>query len=113
MNTKQNESKVIHVRAATEPLARGVIETWENSLALRIPANIAKMYRLADGVEIDFFPSEPGHGFFVKPRAYPQADDQQGLRAFYLSLVAQVTSDMKDQQEEDAVWEPVGEEMVE
>lgn len=113
MNNKQKESKVVHVRVATEPLARGVIKTWGNSLAMRIPADIAKMYKIADGVEIDFLPSETGNGFFVQPHVYPQADDQEGLRAFYLSLVAQVTPDMKGHEEEDALWEPMGDEMIE
>jgi antitoxin component of MazEF toxin-antitoxin module len=111
MNTgnKLNESKVIHVTVATEPMARGVVKTWGNSLAMRIPAEVAKKYKFADGVEIEFLPSE--FGFLVKPHVYPVADDQEGLRAFYLSLVAQVTTDMEGYEEEEALWEPMGDEI--
>ncbi len=109
----KNESKVIDVTIAKEPLARGVIKTWGNSLALRIPADVAKMYKFSDGVEIDILPSTTGSGFFVQPHLYPQADDQEGLRSFYLSLVAQVTPDMEGHEEEDSQWEPMGDEIIE
>lgn len=108
-----DESKVVQVKISTEPMAKGVIKTWGNSLAMRIPADVAKLYKFVDGVEIDFLPSENGSGFYVQPHAYPQADDQEGLRAFYLSLVEQVTPDMEGHEEEDALWEPAGDEIIE
>jgi hypothetical protein len=47
----------------------------------------------------------------VQPHVYPVADDQEGLRAFYLSLVAQVTPDMEGYEDEEALWEPMGDEI--
>lgn len=105
------ERKVISMTVTNEPMARGVIRTWGNSLAVRIPAEIAKLYKFSDGVEIEFLPSD--RGFFVQPHTFPQAEDQEGLRDFYLSLVSQVTPDMEDYDDEDALWEPVGDEIVE
>ncbi|MGU3471707.1 hypothetical protein ACLBWT_11210 [Paenibacillus sp. D51F] len=86
-----------------------MIKTWGNSLALRISADVAKMYKFADGVEIEFLPSDAG--FFVQPHVYPAADDQESLRAFYLSLVSQVTDEMEGYEDEEERWEPVGDEI--
>lgn len=69
---------------ARKPIAKGKIKTWGNSLAVRIPSNVAKEAGISDGSDISFHVSEEGN-IVLRP-SYPAADDQEGLRALFLSL---------------------------
>ena len=68
------------------------------------------MARLAEGVDIEFLLSDKGE-VVLCPKRFPDADDQEGLRALYLSLVSKVTVDIEGHEEEDNLWEPVGDEI--
>lgn len=92
------------------PIAKGTIRPWGNSLAIRIPSEIVKMTKFADGIEVGFHVSDNGEDIVLRPNVSPAADDQDSLRALYLSLTSKVTSNMEGHEDEDSQWEPMGDE---
>ena len=81
---KKDKEELIQMTIALKPTAKGRIKTWGNSLAIRIPSDVAKEAGLSDGSDISFHVSEEGN-IVLRP-SYPAADDQEGLRELFLSL---------------------------
>ncbi|WP_223065907.1 AbrB/MazE/SpoVT family DNA-binding domain-containing protein [Paenibacillus caui] len=104
----QTSKGLIHVVAAAKPIAKGAIRTWGNSLAIRIPSEVIKMTGLGDGVELGFYLSSKGE--IVLRRAYPEADDQEGLRSLFLSLRGSSKPNVRSHEEE--LYEPMGDETI-
>ena len=90
-----------------EPVAKGTIRSWGNSLALRIPSEVVKLTKIGDGVEIGFHVTDEGE-IVIRP-SYPAADDQEGLRALFLSLRGKSKPEVRSHEEE---YEPMGDERV-
>ncbi|NMO96458.1 AbrB/MazE/SpoVT family DNA-binding domain-containing protein [Paenibacillus lemnae] len=84
------------------------MKSWGNSLAVRIPSEVAKQAKLSEGTNVNFHVSEDGN-IVLRP-AYPAADDQEGLRALFLSLRGSSKSGIKAHEEE--FVEPVGDEII-
>ncbi|OPA79272.1 hypothetical protein BVG16_09285 [Paenibacillus selenitireducens] len=99
---------LIHVVAIAEPIAKGTIRTWGNSLALRIPSEVVKISKLKDGVEVGFHVSADGE--VVLRASYPNADDQESLRALFLSLRGSSRPGVRSHEEEP--YEPMGAEQI-
>lgn len=102
--------ELVNVTVAAEPVGKSTIKPWGNSLGIRIPADVLKMARLAEGVDIEFLVSDQDE-IILRPKRFPDADDQEGLRALYLLLASQVTPNMDGRKDEDDIAEPVGDEI--
>lgn len=83
MDQKPNE-ELIQVTIGMRSLAKGQIKSWGNSLAVRIPTEVARQAHITEGSNVNFHISDDGN-IVLRP-AYPAADDQEGLRALFLSL---------------------------
>ena len=55
------------------------VARWGNSLAVRIPKDVAEALDLREGVEVDFVPLEKGLGIAVR---MTREEAIEGLRAF-------------------------------
>jgi antitoxin component of MazEF toxin-antitoxin module len=97
---------LFNVTAPAEPLAKGTIRAWGNSLALRIPSEVLKVTRFGEGVEIGFHVSDEGE--VIIRTAFPEADDQDGLRALFLSLRGASKTGVRSH---DEMYEPMGDEI--
>jgi antitoxin MazE len=106
----KRSKELINVTVTAEPVGKSTIKPWGNSLGIRIPADVLKMARLAEGVDIEFLVSDNDE-IVLRPKRFPDADDQEGLRALYLLLASQVTPDMEGHEDEDNLWEPMGDEI--
>ncbi|WP_176444869.1 AbrB/MazE/SpoVT family DNA-binding domain-containing protein [Paenibacillus herberti] len=90
-----------------EPIAKGTIRTWGNSLALRIPVEVSKVAKLNEGTEIGFHVADNGE-LVLRP-AFPASNDQQSLRELFLSLRGSSKSDVRSHGD---VEEPMGDEII-
>ncbi len=106
----KRSKELINVTVTAKPVGKSTIRPWGNSLGIRIPADVLKLARLAEGVDVEFLVSNNDE-ILLRPKRLPDADDQEGLRALYLSLVSQVTPEVEGHKEEDRLWEPVGDEI--
>jgi antitoxin component of MazEF toxin-antitoxin module len=84
------------------------VRKWGNSLAVRIPQEIAEIVKFADGVDIELYVTEDKQ-VVLRP-AYPSADDQEALRKHFLMLRAKCRPGMSVH--EDTVIETTGDEIV-
>lgn len=100
---------MIHVTVVAEAIAKGTIRNWGNSLAVRIPSEIVKLAKFKDGAKIDFHISDNGE-IVLRPVSYPDADDQEGLRALFLSLRGSSKPGVRSHEEE--LYEPMGDEQI-
>lgn len=91
----------MHVTTAT-------VRKWGNSLAVRIPQEVSEIVHFTDGVDIEMLVTEDKE-VLLRP-AYPPAEDQDDLRKHFLSLRVKCTPGMATH--EDAVTEPVGDEII-
>ncbi|MNG21309.1 hypothetical protein D3C84_1056560 [compost metagenome] len=90
------------------PIAKATFRPWGNSLALRFPTEVLKMAAFSEGVEVGFHVSDEGE-VVLRP-SLPAADDQEGLRALFLSLRGSAPDGIKSQEEE--LYEPMGDEII-
>lgn len=94
------------VTAQMKPMASGIIRTWGNSLALRIPAEIIKMTKLGDGVEVGFHIADTGE-VVLRPVQPAAAESQEDLRALFLTLRGSSKPGVRSH---DEMYEPMGDE---
>ncbi|WP_322906663.1 AbrB/MazE/SpoVT family DNA-binding domain-containing protein [Paenibacillus campi] len=64
-------------------MVTSTIKKWGNSLAVRIPTDIAKSLEFVDGTEVRI---EHKDNQIVITPVFPEADDQEALRALFLRL---------------------------
>ncbi len=64
-------------------MGTSTIKKWGNSLAVRIPNDIAKSLEFVDGTEVQI---EYKNNQIVITPIFPEADDQEALRAVFLRL---------------------------
>jgi len=100
--------ELIHMSIPAAPIAKATFRRWGNSLALRFPTEVLKLAAFSEGVEVGFHISAEGE-VVLRP-LYPAADDQEGLRALFLSLRGSASDGVKSQEEE--LYEPMGDEMI-
>jgi antitoxin component of MazEF toxin-antitoxin module len=100
--------ELIMVSAPAIPIAKGVFRSWGNSVALRFPTEVLKLAAFSEGVEVGFHVSQEGE--VVLRSSYPVADDQEGLRALFLTLRGSAPDGVKIQ--EDELYEPTGDELI-
>ncbi|MFY0543131.1 AbrB/MazE/SpoVT family DNA-binding domain-containing protein [Brevibacillus sp. H7] len=103
----QTSKGLITVTALAQPVAKGTIRKWGNSLALRIPSEVVKLTKLGDGVEVGFHVSDKGE-VVIRP-VFPAADNQDDLRALFLSLRGTSKPGVRSHDES---YEPVGDEII-
>lgn len=101
MENKRHKDLVI-VTVTTIAVGNSTIRPWGNSLGIRIPIEVLRMARLTDGVDIEFLVSD-NNEIVMRPNRFPEAEDQESLRALYLSLVSQVSPDMQGHKEQDII----------
>lgn len=87
-------------------MSNATVKKWGNSLAVRIPSDLAKNINIEDGSEVTI--SSDGQVLTISP-ILPKADDQQGLRNLFLRLRAQSKAGAGS--DEDVFAEPMGDEV--
>lgn len=93
---------------AMRSLAKGQIKSWGNSLAVRIPSEVARQAHISEGTSVNFHVSDDGN-IVLRP-AFPAADDQEGLRALFLSLRGASKPGVRAHEEQ--FVEPIGDELI-
>lgn len=105
----KNSKGMIKVTIAAEPIAKGTVRNWGNSLALRIPSEVIKMTHLSEGIEVGFHISDDGEVVLRPAATYPEANDQNSLRKLFLSLRGSSKSGVRSHEE---LYEPMGDEII-
>ncbi|MEK4327482.1 AbrB/MazE/SpoVT family DNA-binding domain-containing protein [Paenibacillus sp. FSL R7-0312] len=81
---------------------------WGNSLAVRIPQNVAEQLNLKDGTKVEMIVR--GNIEVVIRNTFPAAEDQEALREHFLALRARSIPGMVNHKEIFA--DPEGDEVI-
>lgn len=89
-------------------MTTATIRKWGNSLALRLPSEVANHVNFKEGSEIEMLVSE-NNEVVLRP-LFPNPDNQEALRAHFLALRDRCKPGMIAHEEQ--FQEPMGDEMI-
>jgi antitoxin component of MazEF toxin-antitoxin module len=89
-------------------MTTATVRKWGNSLAIRIPQEVAEKVKFKDGVKVSIYVNENQEVLLSK--VFPAADDQKALRNHFLSLREKCKPGMNAHDEEFDM--PVGDEII-
>ncbi|SDG29844.1 antitoxin MazE [Fontibacillus panacisegetis] len=89
-------------------MTSATIKKWGNSLALRLPLEVANYVNFKEGSEVEILVSD-NNEIILRP-LFPAADDQDALRAHFLALRSKCKPGML--KHEEMFHEPMGDESI-